>query len=269
MAGPCLAPGTRAPVVRGKPTWTAHGRRLLHSMPIPHPLLLTCQGQCESVDLRYTVLRQGNRRLFMPNSCFLHREFLVTDAQPAGKEGGSRRVPQGHPGRRAVLMTPAPALLQGWRGARGNDRRHAGEHLDRGAHVDLGAGSSSAAPAPAGPLPRTVRPGLCPRVRGRGRAGRWPSSCGEQPLELHPSTGPSGAPRRPRPGGGPQGVAGGGRPASHQLGSRTVPAPAAATAPGSCLHLAKGQRQPILPVVRPPSSGCFSRSHRWIGVFLE
>ena len=39
------------------------------------------EGVCDSVDLRYTVLRNGQRRLYMPNSMFLSREFMVTDMQ--------------------------------------------------------------------------------------------------------------------------------------------------------------------------------------------
>ena len=37
-------------------------------------------GRVEHVDLRYTVVRKGNARMFLPNSSFLTREFLVFDA---------------------------------------------------------------------------------------------------------------------------------------------------------------------------------------------
>ncbi|GAQ86384.1 mechanosensitive ion channel [Klebsormidium nitens] len=40
------------------------------------------EGVCESVDLRYTVLRNGRQRLLVPNAHFVNREFLVTDAGP-------------------------------------------------------------------------------------------------------------------------------------------------------------------------------------------
>lgn len=37
------------------------------------------EGICEKVDLRYTVVRNGKRRLYVPNSTFLTREFMVVD----------------------------------------------------------------------------------------------------------------------------------------------------------------------------------------------
>jgi hypothetical protein len=37
------------------------------------------EGICEKVDLRYTVVRQGRRKLMVPNSTFLTREFMVLD----------------------------------------------------------------------------------------------------------------------------------------------------------------------------------------------
>jgi hypothetical protein len=45
------------------------------------------EGVCEKVDLRYTVVRQGRRRLVIPNSAFLTREFMVMD------EGGMPEPP--------------------------------------------------------------------------------------------------------------------------------------------------------------------------------
>ena len=39
-------------------------------------------GRVEHVDLRYTVVRKGNARMFLPNSSFLTREFLVFDQEP-------------------------------------------------------------------------------------------------------------------------------------------------------------------------------------------
>lgn len=40
------------------------------------------EGVCESVDLRYTVLRNGRYRFMIPNSRFVEKEFLVMDTAP-------------------------------------------------------------------------------------------------------------------------------------------------------------------------------------------
>lgn len=40
------------------------------------------EGVCEKVDLRYTVLRDGRRRLMVPNTAFVSREFMVYDEGP-------------------------------------------------------------------------------------------------------------------------------------------------------------------------------------------
>lgn len=37
------------------------------------------EGVCEKVDLRYTTIQRGRRRLLVPNSSFLTREFMVID----------------------------------------------------------------------------------------------------------------------------------------------------------------------------------------------
>ena len=55
------------------------------------------EGICEKVDLRYTVVRQGRRKLMIPNSAFLTREFMVLDesyseASDKGDEGDERRT---------------------------------------------------------------------------------------------------------------------------------------------------------------------------------
>ena len=50
------------------------------------------EGVCEKVDLRYTVVRQGKRKLVIPNSAFLTREFMVMDEsgeQSKGKLNGN------------------------------------------------------------------------------------------------------------------------------------------------------------------------------------
>ena len=51
------------------------------------------EGICEKVDLRYTVVRQGRRKLMVPNSAFLTREFMVLDesySDASGEEGEER-----------------------------------------------------------------------------------------------------------------------------------------------------------------------------------
>ncbi|WIA28842.1 hypothetical protein OEZ86_011368 [Tetradesmus obliquus] len=50
------------------------------------------EGVCEKVDLRYTVLRDGRRRLMVPNNSFISREFLVYDdvlSADAARLGGT------------------------------------------------------------------------------------------------------------------------------------------------------------------------------------
>lgn len=44
------------------------------------------KGTCEKVDLRYTVLRQGQQLLFIPNKCFMTKEFLVLDHTASTEE---------------------------------------------------------------------------------------------------------------------------------------------------------------------------------------
>lgn len=43
------------------------------------------EGVCEKVDLRYTIVRQGRRKLMVPNSAFITREFMVMDEGPLGE----------------------------------------------------------------------------------------------------------------------------------------------------------------------------------------
>eukprot|EP00891_Asterochloris_glomerata_P002497 jgi/Astpho2/2497/fgenesh1_pg.00048_%23_21_t len=45
------------------------------------------EGICEKVDLRYTIIKNGDRRLYMPNSNFITSSFMVLDSP---KEGGKR-----------------------------------------------------------------------------------------------------------------------------------------------------------------------------------
>lgn len=48
------------------------------------------EGVCEKVDLRYTVVRQGRRRLVIPNSAFLTREFMVMDERSNEPKPGNK-----------------------------------------------------------------------------------------------------------------------------------------------------------------------------------
>lgn len=42
---------------------------------------------CEAAGSRYTIIKNGHRRLFMPNAAFITREFMVVD-------GPERRIPR-------------------------------------------------------------------------------------------------------------------------------------------------------------------------------
>ena len=44
--------------------------------PLPRGWL---EGICEAVDLRYTILRHGRRKLMVPNNAFITREFMVVE----------------------------------------------------------------------------------------------------------------------------------------------------------------------------------------------
>ena len=50
--------------------------------PLHMPSLNRHVGRC-----RYTVIKNGQRRLFMPNAAFITREFMVVD-------GPERRIPR-------------------------------------------------------------------------------------------------------------------------------------------------------------------------------
>ena len=54
---------------------------------------------------RYTVVRSGQRRLYVPNAAFLTREFLVVDDPEAGERKRSLEGP--------VMAPPAHAYVQG------------------------------------------------------------------------------------------------------------------------------------------------------------
>ncbi|KAK9823272.1 hypothetical protein WJX72_001499 [[Myrmecia] bisecta] len=57
------------------------------------------EGTCEKVDLRYTIIKDGARRLYMPNSAFITREFIVLEdpGKELAKRGAvERRTHIGH-----------------------------------------------------------------------------------------------------------------------------------------------------------------------------
>mmetsp|Transcript_16269 Transcript_16269/g.48752 ORF Transcript_16269/g.48752 Transcript_16269/m.48752 type:complete len:577 (+) Transcript_16269:190-1920(+) len=51
------------------------------------------EGVCEKVDLRYTTIKRGRRRLLVPNAAFLTREFTVMDEEGPVLDSG-RQSPQ-------------------------------------------------------------------------------------------------------------------------------------------------------------------------------
>lgn len=64
------------------------------------------EGVCEKVDLRYTIVRQGRRRLMVPNSAFITREFMVLDDGPVGEnQSPSSSAGAEQPGHMQPFMT--------------------------------------------------------------------------------------------------------------------------------------------------------------------
>jgi hypothetical protein len=53
------------------------------------------EGVCEKVDLRYTTIKSGRRRLLVPNSAFITREFMVLDDSPPDGAHNLWDKPQG------------------------------------------------------------------------------------------------------------------------------------------------------------------------------
>ena len=105
-------------------------------------------GRVEHVDLRYTVVRRGNARMFLPNSSFLTREFLVFDNAP-------QQVTQQQP----VSMSSSVAAAARRR------RAAAGQQQQRDAGTQTtsrGAFSSAAAPPSSYPLPSPPAPHPAP-----------------------------------------------------------------------------------------------------------
>ncbi|CAI5973599.1 unnamed protein product [Closterium sp. NIES-64] len=68
------------------------------------------EGVCESVDLRFTVVRSGTLRLFVPNARFLSHEFVVLDTSPLNKTPFSPPPPSSptFPSRRSPPPSPPP-----------------------------------------------------------------------------------------------------------------------------------------------------------------
>ncbi|CAK0734393.1 hypothetical protein CVIRNUC_000425 [Coccomyxa viridis] len=69
------------------------------------------EGVCEKVDLRYTIVKNGPRRLFVPNSAFLTREFMVVD-DPTNK---SRRDLGANEAEFGIFGQPPPPDGAAWR----------------------------------------------------------------------------------------------------------------------------------------------------------
>jgi hypothetical protein len=101
--------GDRVAISSNAPTASPAGGYASGGMGAPQGWF---EGICEKVDLRYTVVRQGRRKLMVPNSAFLTREFMVLDESysEASGEGGEERE------ERAELLTA--------------DNRHVWQYLD-------------------------------------------------------------------------------------------------------------------------------------------
>jgi hypothetical protein len=116
------------------------------------------EGVAERVDLRYTMIRAGRRRLMVPNSAFLTREFMVLEDAPAGA-GGEPAAPPG--GAHAQ-----PFVTQ--------DHRSVWQYVEGPPlHAELareGAGRAAAAPPPP-PDAERAAPGAEPTISGGGGGG--------------------------------------------------------------------------------------------------
>jgi len=108
-------------------------------------------GHVLEVNLRYTVLRRGNARLFLPNSSFLTKEFLVFDQE--------RVQPQQQPQQQPVSMSSSMAAAARRRRAAAASqqqqrRRDAGTQMAAASRGGVVAASASAAAPPSSyPLP--------------------------------------------------------------------------------------------------------------------
>eukprot|EP00887_Chlorella_sp_A99_P003315 scaffold26.g3315.t1 len=158
------------------------------------------EGVCEKVDLRYTSIRQGRRRLMVPNSAFLTREFMVLEDSTA---------PEPSPPPRSRAHAPPAAAGEGepelfWQPFLTADNRHVWQlvagppvHAEAGEPMRMGqqqqqqplGGAPEALPRVAAPdQPRSQQaqqqaispiPGAGPRVNGSahlsaGGSGNYP-----------------------------------------------------------------------------------------------
>lgn len=95
------------------------------------------EGVCEKVDLRYTVLRQGKRRLVVPNASFLMREFMICEESSTGEVPPPPPPPHGN-------FQAQPIFT--------NDNRHVWQYVERPpVHTELQQqGPPAIQPAPRG-----------------------------------------------------------------------------------------------------------------------
>lgn len=72
------------------------------------------EGSCEQVDLRYTIIKNGRQRLYMPNSKFLTSEFMVMDGQKHNRGFGPRHSEPPETGMRPDMTRPlGPGMAYG------------------------------------------------------------------------------------------------------------------------------------------------------------
>ena len=104
---------------------------------------------------RYTALRQGKRRLMVPNSAFLQQPFMILEDVPAGSGGGMGAPPEAEP-QGAV----GPVSAVGYQPFITHDGRHVWQAYVNGApvhqelaHEAVPPAASSPSAAPAAPAP--------------------------------------------------------------------------------------------------------------------
>lgn len=113
------------------------------------------EGVCEKVDLRYTVVRQGRRKLMVPNSTFLTREFMVLD-DSTSSESTSKNGSQDE---QVEFLT--------------NDNRHVWQYLHGPpVHQELVQQQQHAVPVPPGATPV---PPAQPQMPPNGGVGYTPN----------------------------------------------------------------------------------------------
>jgi len=138
-------------------------------------------GRVEHVDLRYTVVRRGNARMFLPNSSFLTREFVVFDA------------PERQPEPVSMSSSMAAAARRRRAAAQSQQQRNAGTQT-----TSRGGGSGAFPPPPSYPLPPYPQP--APQSAGWSNyaPGAWiPQQ--QQPQALWQQPPPSSSQPPPQP----------------------------------------------------------------------